>query len=302
MNYETLHSGQEVWITSGVDKGRKGVITGSGLVGTSVQLDAENKFFDRTKITTKNPQTVPLPPNFLPLDFKIGDRVEVVGHPYVTFNGITGTVTKLPTATTYAHGGEKRYTILVTDGRNSVYAKGDVLCFEPHTLRSAHPVRIEGKEIAHADVKLNDVILVEFRSGSGDYKQLSSKEGRVAQISQKNNPAAGEHPSRIYTFRASYKDGGYALNYNHADEKIILVKAAADPYVALLKDLKAGTTVVKENANGSVTTYVKASDCFKQSQWHVIVSLSTRSSSFVTDEDVVKALNEGAEFVHKVRK
>lgn len=302
MNYETFYSGQDVWITEGVDKGRKGVITGTGFGGFTIQLDAEKKFFARTKITTKNPQNVPLPPNFLPLDHKVGDTVVVSGHPFTAFNGITGTVTKLPTSTTYAHGGDKRYALVITDGGKSAYVQGDVLLFEPQNLKKACAVRIEGKEIAHADVRINDVILVEYRSGAGNYKQLSSKEGKVASITRKNNPALGEHPASIYTFNAPAADGGYTLNYNNKAEKVILVKGAEDPYVAILKGLLPGTTIVKENPNGSVTTYVRAPDAFKESQWHVVQSLSTRSSVFISDADVIKALNNGAEFVHKVRK
>lgn len=303
MDYNKLGYNQEVWVKSGEYKGRKGRVDMKGFGVVNVRFDSETKSFTPDNLTTENPQTVPLPPNFLPLDHKIGDRVEVSGHGYNPFNGITGTVTKLPTSTTYRNGGEKRYRISVTDGGKSSYTAGDVLYFEPATLKAAKPQRVEGEEIEHADVQINDVIRVELRSGSGGYTQTSMKEAKVGVITKRLHPEYS-HPSQVYIFKTSISDGNCLLNYGHKNEKITLVKAAENPWKAIIDGLQAGTVVVRTNADScSTSTFVKSPDVHGSSQWHVMHSGSTRSSSFVTDSDVIRVLSEAdAEIVHKVHR
>lgn len=304
MNDEEIRHGSTVWIKNGLNKGRKGTVVTKGFGSVSVVLEGETKVFILGDVTTKNPaHTVPLPPNFIPADYEIGDLVEVSGHPNGTFNGIEGKITRLPTSTSYSNGGDKRYEVEVTVPNGSIYPAGTSLYFEPKVLKKAvQKPRIEGNTIKHEDVIIGDTIRVELRSSKGSYSQLSTKEGKVNAISTKlnhTNLAAYEH----YQFRTSNEEGGYMLNYGHKDEKIFLVKAAEDPWKAIVAGLTSGTVVVRENDNGSVSVFVKAPPSMGSSQWHVMNSLSTRSSSFVTDSDILRILNEGnAEFVHKVRK
>lgn len=303
MDYTRLGYGQEVWIKSGPDKGRKGSVVSKGFGMVNVKLDAETKSFGADSLTAQNPQTVPLPPNFLPLDYKLGDTVEVQCHGYMRFNGIVGTVDRLPTSTTYQNGGDMRYRIKVTDGKDMNEA-GDFLYFEPHNLKEAAPKtkRVEGEEIAHADVQINDVIRVEVSSGerAKGYKQVSSKEGTVAFIRRTSNAPSFMHDSQIYTFKTGADDGSFTLNYAHKDEKITLVKAAPNPFVKIVKDLKPGSVVNLVKSTGEVLTYIKARDWLNQSQWHKVSSMSQVSSCFVTDEDVVAVIDLGAKIVHKV--
>jgi hypothetical protein len=248
-------------------------------------------------------QTVPMPPNFLPLDFKIGDSVEVAKHPFKSFNGIIGTVTKLPTSTSYSNNGDKRYRVTVTDRGKSAYSVGDTMCFEPAVLQKACSPRIEGEEIGHTDVKINDIIRVEYHTLTGNYKQVSSKEGKVAKISKRENPPVDSHPANVYTFFAPSVDGGWRLNYNSKTEKIILVKAAPDPYVELLKDLKAGSVVAWEKETGRHYTYVKATNAFpsdEEGRWHVMDNGHTAHGNKVYESEVARVLGKGAEIVHKV--
>lgn len=292
MQSTTVIHGQEVWITGGPDKDRKGVVIGGGFGAYEVQLDAEVKIFDRHNVSTTNPKnrSVPLPPNFIPSEFQIGDRVEVHGH-HSHYNGTRGKIVRLPTSTTYHNGGDLRYAIDPDNG-NRFY-------FEARYLRKPEKkVRHVGDEIGHEYVQIGDKIRTELRTTDGTYSQLSSKEGRVSRITKKLNPV-GLEPWAIYSFSTEKHHG---LTFGQRDEKIILLEAAPDPYVAILEGLAAGSVVVHEKESGTVLTYVKSLPFLKDSQWHEISSHSTHSSAFVEDSDIIKALNNGAEFVHKVRK
>lgn len=302
MRSTTLTHGQEVWITGGLDKGKKGVVIGGGFGVYQIQLDAETKTYDMSSVSTTNPKshTVPLPPSFIPSEFKIGDAVEVHEHPAGDFyNGLKGTITRLPTSTTYRNGGDVRYGIEVTGQGNRDFTIGNRLFFEPQQLRKpVKKVRYVGDEISHENVQIGDTILTELRSSDGTYSQLSSKQGKVSRITKKLRAIELE-PWAIYSFATEKHHG---LTFNLPDEKITLLEIAADPYVAIVENLAAGTVVINEKADGEVLTYVKSLPFVNQSQWHVLSSHTNRSSTFIDDRDVIEALNNGAEIVHKVRK
>lgn len=292
MQSTTVITGQEVWITGGLDKDKRGVVVGDGFGVYQVQLDAEVKTFDRANVSTTDPKnhSVPLPPNFIPSEFKIGDLVEVHGH-NKHYNGTKGKIVRLPTSTSYSNGGDVRYAI---DPDN-----GNRFFFEAKYLRKpAKKVRYVGDEIGHEDVRIGDTILTELRTSDGTYSQLSSKQGRVARIT-KRAYATGLKPYEIYSF-ASEKHHG--LTFGQRDEKITLLEVAPDPFIAIVGNLAAGTVVVHEKDSEAVLTYVKSLPFANRSQWHVLSSHSNRSSTFVDDKDVIDALNNGAEIVHKVRK
>lgn len=292
MQSTTVIIGQEVWITGGLDKDKRGVVVGGGFGVYQVQLDVETKTFDRHNVSTTNPKNhaVPLPPNFIPCKFKVGDPVEVHGFGGV-YDNIKGKIARLPTSTSYRNGGDPRYGVEGDTISNRLY-------FEEHNLRTpVEKVRYVGDEIGHEDVRIGDTILTELRTSDGTYSQLSSKQGRVARIT-KRAYATGLKPYEIYSF-ASEKHHG--LTFGQRDEKITLLEIAPDPYIAIVKGLAAGSVVVHEKDSGTVLTYVKSLP-FEERQWHVVSSHSSRSSTFVDDKDVIEALNNGAEIVHKVRK
>lgn len=294
MRSVTVEIGQEVWITGGLDRGKKGVVVDGGFGVYQVQLDSETKTFDRANVSTTNPKnhSVPLPPNFIPTKFKIGDPVEIHGFGATNYNGIKGKIVRLPTSTSYHNGGDPRYAIKGDTIPNRLY-------FEEHNLRTpVEKVRHVGDEIRHEDVQIGDTILTELRSSDGTYSQLSSKQGKVARITKRSN-TTGLEPCAIYSF-ASEKHHG--LTFGHTNEKITLLEVAPDPFIAIVDNLAAGTVVVHEKDSEAVLTYVKSLPFVNQSQWHVLSSHSNRSSTFVDDRDVIDALNNGAEIVHKVRK
>ncbi len=302
MKSSTIFNGQEVWITGGLDNGKKGVVIGGGWGVYSVQLDAETKTFEQHSVSTVNPKShnVPLPPSFIPSEFKIGDPVEVYDHPAGEhYNGLKGTIVRLPTSTSYRNGGDPRYGIEVTGKGNKKYSIGNRIFFEAQHLRKpTKKVRYVGDEIGHEDVQIGDTIRTELRSTDGTYSRLSTKEGRVSRIAKKLH-ATGLEPWAIYSFATEKHHG---LTFGMYDEKITLLEIAVDPYVAIVENLAAGTVVVHEKESGAVLTYVKSLPFATQSQWHVVSSHSNRSSTFVDDRDVIDALNNGAEIVHKVRK
>lgn len=293
MRSTTIEFGQEVWITGGLDKDKKGVVVGGGFGIYQVQLDSETKNFDRSNVSTTNPKnhSVPLPPNFIPTKFKVGDLVEIHGFGGV-YDGIKGKIARLPTSTSYRNGGDPRYGVEGDTISNRLY-------FEEHNLRTpVEKIRYVGDEIRHEDVKIGDTILTELRTSDGTYSQLSSKQGRVARITKRTH-TTGLKPYEIYSF-ASEKHHG--LTFQQRDEKITLLEIAPDPFIAIVDSLAAGTVVVHEKDSDAVLTYVKSLPFINQSQWHVLSSHSNRSSTFVDDKDVIDALNNGAEIVHKVRK
>lgn len=299
MQSTTVNIGQEVWITGGLDKDKKGTVVGGGFGVYQVELDSETKTFDRTNVSTTNPKShaVPLPPNFIPSDFKMGELVEVHGHSG-SYDGIKGKVVRLPTSTSHRTG-DPRYAIEVTGKGNKSFEIGHRLHFEPHNLRTpVKKARIVGDEISHEDVQIGDKIRTEIRSTDGNYSQLSSKEGRVSRITKRLN-ASGLEPWAIYSFGS---DRHHGLTFGNRDEKIILLEAAVDPYIAIVEGLASGSVVTHERESGTVLTYVKSVPFLAQSQWHVISSHSNRSSTFVDDQEIIEALNNGAEIVHKVRK
>lgn len=302
MQSTTVTIGQEVWITDGLDRGKKGVVLSGGWGVYQIELDSETKTYDRHSVSTTNPKShsVPLPPNFLPTEFKIGDKVEVYGDAAgYRYNGMEGTIIRLPTSTSYRNGGDIRYGIEITGRSGFSYKIGNRIFFEPDTLRKrAKTERIVGNEIGHEDVQIGDTIRTELRSTDGTYNQLSTKEGRVSRITKKLY-TTGLEPWASYSFATEKHHG---LTFGQADEKITLLEIAVDPYVAIVENLAAGTVVVHERESGEVLTYVKSLPFAKQSQWHSVSSQTNRSSTFVDDRDVIDALNNGAEIVHKVRK
>lgn len=293
MQSTTITIGQEVWITGGLDKDKKGTVVGGGFGVYQVELDSETKTFDRTNVTTTNPKShsVPLPPNFLPTEFKVGDVVEIHGYGATTYNGIKGKIIRLPTSTSYRNGGDKRYGIAATNG-NKYF-------FEAEYLRKvAKKARIVGEEISHEAVRIGDTIRTDLRTTDGTYSQLSSKEGRVTRIVSSGS-MAGKEPCQVFSFSTERNHG---LTFGIPAEKITLLEAAVDPYIAIVDNLAAGTVVINEKSTGEVLSYVKSLPFCGTPQWHVVSSVSKRSSSFVGDADVIEALNNGAEIVHKVRK
>lgn len=293
MRSTTIEIGQEVWITGGLDRDKKGVVIGGGFGIYQVQLDSETKNFDRSNVSTTNPKnhSVPLPPNFIPCKFKVGDPVEVHGFGGV-YDGIKGKVVRLPTSTSYRNGGDPRYGVEGDTISNRLY-------FEEHTLRTpVEKIRRVGGEIRHEDVRIGDTIRTELRTSDGTYSQLSSKQGKVARILKASNPV-GMAPCAVYSFSTEKHHG---LTFGQTNEKITLLETAPDPFIAIVGNLAAGTVVVHEKDSEAVLTYVKSLPFINQSQWHVLSSHSNRSSTFVDDKDVIDALNNGAEIVHKVRK
>jgi hypothetical protein len=182
---------------------------------------------------------------------------------------------------------------------NDGFTNGDRLFFTSATLRKpVEKVRYVGDEIGHEDVQIGDTILTELRTSDGTYSRLSTKQGKVARITKKLY-SEGLEPWAVYSFATEKHHG---LTFGMADEKITLLEIAPDPYVAIVENLAAGTVVVHERDGGEVVTYIKSLPFVNQTQWHCLSSQSNRSSTFVGDRDVIEALNNGAEIVHKVRK
>jgi hypothetical protein len=299
-----IFNGQEVWITGGLDRGKKGIVVSSSWGVCSVKLDSETKTYDKGSVSTTDPKThnVPLPPSFIPSEFKIGDTVEVHGHPAGDhYNGIKGTVTRLPTSTSYRNGGDLRYEFEVTGKGSTAYSIGKGMYFEPQWLRKAAKAeRIVGYQINHRDVQIGDTIRVELHTKKGRYSKSFVKEGKVSAISTKLKPVKDDYDT--YSFRSSEDGWSDVLNYNEKDEQIFLVEAAKDPYIEIVENLGAGTVIVHEKETGEVLSYIKSLPFIRQSQWHVISSQTNRSSTFVDDLEIINALNDGAKIVHKVRK
>jgi hypothetical protein len=306
MNYADYRPEMTVWVTNGQHKGKKGRIVSKGWGMLSVALDNldETVAFGAESLTNKDPlaQTVPLPPNFIPTEFKLGDVVEVTGHSYSHYNGIRGEVVRLPTSTSYRNGGDRRYQIKVTGKGRSDHRIGNDLFFEGAVLaKYVKPERVEGQEISHDDVKIGDEIKVEIVTTTGRYKQSSMKQGKVTSITKRLQPTGDAHID--YAFRTS--DGiGWSgpLNFGAKEEKITLIKIAEDPFIAIVNGLAAGTVVILEKDSGEVLSFVKSKDYGGSGQWHKVSSLSSYSSTFVDDRDIIDLLNNGAEIVHKVRK
>lgn len=292
MNDEQLHSGSTVWIKDGLDKGRKGVVDVKGFGQVWVVLEGETKVFSQTSVTTKDPNHIPLPPNFLPLDFKVGDKVEVSGHRNDSFNGIVGTVIGLPSYHTRTGDiSDNRYKIRVS-------TSPQILWFAPELLKAAAPAeRIEGNEIAHEDVQVGDTISVRIEATQHGVKEVNEREGVVASVS--HSGSNGRH-----RFFARKPCGNYApLNFLEGSETVVLLKKGESPNVAVVKELAAGTVIVKDSViDGSVSTYVKSLNWHTDSQWHSVNSRSSISSTFVTDNEIVRLLDNGAKIVHTVKK
>lgn len=301
MNNEELHQGTTVWITTGPDKGRKGTVDYKGFGQVSVHLDGERKTFMQYSVTTKNPaHTVPLPPNFLPLDHKVGDTVIVKGfHHLPQYNDVVGVVTRVPTGVASSGFTARSYRII---GAKSSAFPDVPLDFLPEFLKPFEPERVEGEEIRHEDVKVGDTIRTELHSSRGGYSQMSSKQGKVHSITYSSCPTSDAEAWEHYVFKS--KEDGYVdvLNYRHRDEKIILVKAGESKWISIVKELKTGSVVVRENTNGTVTTFVKSVNWGGSSQWHSINSLSNKSSSFVSDSDVIRVLEtENAKVIYSAK-
>ncbi len=301
MKSSIIFNGQEVWITGGLDKGKKGIVIGGGWGVYSIQLDSETKTYDRHSVSTTNPKShnVPLPPSFIPSEFKIGDLVEVNDHPAGHhYNGLKGKIIRLPTSTSYRNGGDPRYGMEITGKGSTTYSIGNRIFFEaPHLRKPVKKVRYVGDEIGHEDVQIGDTVRTELRSTDGTYSHTSTKQGKVFRITE--NTAAGSTPWQIYSFE---NERNHGLTFGQAHEKITLLEISVDPYVAIVENLAAGTVVVHERESGEVLTYVKSLPFAKQSQWHSVSSQNNASSTFVDDRDIIDALNNGAEIVHKVRK
>lgn len=304
MEYVDTTPGLDVWIIRGTHKGKKGTITAKGWGVVTVNVGGEHTAFSPESLTTKDPEAskVPLPPSFIPCEFKLGDIVEVSNHGNGSYNGIRGEVVRLPTSVSYRNGGDKRYRIKVTGQGTSSYSIGNDLYFEGSSLKKyVAGERIEGYEINHEDVKVGDEIRVELKSSKGGYSQISVKQGKVTAISRRLQSTG--NPCTDYTFRTSDGAGWTgSLNYGAKEEKIFLLKAAEDPFIAIVDGLAAGTVVVLEEDSGKVLTFVKSVDYVNQTQWHKVSSQSKYSSTFVSDSDIIEVLNNGAEIVHKVRK
>jgi len=300
MKYEEVTPGQEVWIIGNCrDKGKRGVVESKGWGAVRVVLD-DVKLFDASSLSTADPAkpSVPLPPNFIPSEFKLRDLLEVTDNTLKTFNGIRGNVIKLPTSTSRRNSGDNRYHLSVTDPAGSHYKVGTTLCFEADNLKKVDekPRRIEGIEIGHEDVQIGDTIRTELRTTDGTYSHAFIKEGKVARI------ATDDCYTQPWSFYSFATDRNHGLTFAQAHEKITLLKAAEDPYVAIVENLAAGTVIIHERDGGEVLTYVKSLPFVRQTQWHILSSMSNRSSTFVDDQTIINALNNGAEIVHKVRK
>jgi hypothetical protein len=243
-------------------------------------------------------KSIPLPPNFLPLEHKVGDKVVVKGFYLSNYNDVVGVVERVPTSLSGPLFSSRAYRIRAL--KSTAYPDAP-LDFLPEFLH-AHSTRVEGEEIAHKVVRIGDTIRVTHSTTMGRYTQSSVREGVVSSITYSLEPK-GKKPWEHYIFRGWEEGKGVALNFQTENEIITLVKAAEDPWKAIVEGLTAGTVVVRENKNGSTTTYVKAPDWHTSSQWHIVSSLSTKSSTFVSDSDVIEILGTGeAEIVHKVRK
>lgn len=239
---------------------------------------------------------VPLPPNFLPNKFKVGDRVETM-HPQSNYRGIIGKVTKTPSSTDRLAGYSARaYHISVLHAPRGNYSPGYVLHFMEEGLKEAPaPPRIEGEEIAREDVKIGDTIRTTITSEGNGYKQVSSKEGKVTKIMT--------NPSK--TNFIFYANDTNTLNYGANNEVITLIKKGESPWTTILNGLTAGSVVVYEKSEGRTITYVKSADGFgslSKDNWHEINNNISASSTKVPEAEVLKALEDGAEIVHKVRK
>jgi len=302
MQSTTVNIGQKVWITSGLDKGKEGTVLEGGWGVYSVKLDAETKTFDRNSVTTEDPKshTIPLPPNFLPTEFKMGDKVEVHEHKAGDmYNGLKGVIVRLPTSTSYRYGGDPRYGMEVRGQGNKEFTIGNRLYFEPQHLRKpVEKERYVGDEIGHDAVQIGDTIRVELRSSDGDYAHTSTKTGKVARIVKRVN-TDGLEPWDIYSFANKSHHG---LNFQSRNERVYLLEIAVDPYVEIVNNLGAGTIVILEKDTGEILTFVKSLPFTKQSQWHKVSSSSSHSSTFVDDRDIIELLGRGAKIVHKVRK
>jgi hypothetical protein len=290
-----LHKDQTVWITDGIDKGKRGKVEYTGFGSVSVVLDGESKVYTKSSVTTKDPNSIPLPPNFIPNTFKVGDKVVVNSESSPQFTGIEGYVKTVPNSV--ATGGMGRtYTIRVTKANGkSGHDVGEHVYILPQSLSLVPKAeRIEGEEIAREDVRVGDTIRTTITSEGNGYTQTSSKEGKVTKIVT--------NPSK--TNFIFYATNTNTLNYGANDEVITLVKRGEDPYVQILKDLSNGTVVsLEKGEGGEVMTYIKSVPWGSTSQWHLTSSASGRSSTFVTEEEVVDILSRGvAEIVHKVRK
>jgi hypothetical protein len=298
-----FYSGRTVWIKSGDRKGQQAKVY-QGRPHNKIEVRfgfADYAVYDTDELSLEDPakNDLPLPPNFLPNTFSVGDRVVVKNSRTHALNGVEGTVVAVPTAAA-TWGNDRMYKIKLTKltGKTS-HVLGQNVYFYPDSLQAAPPLEYrEGDEIPHEAVQIGDTILVAYTTEGGGIQQTSTKQGTVAKITRDN------FNKKMCFYARSDNGSTVGLSYGIDGEKITLIKKAPNPYVEILKGLKAGSVVAWEKETGRHYTFVKSCDGFgalTKDNWHEINNNISASSSKVTEDAVVKALSNGAEIVHKVR-
>lgn len=199
-------------------------------VEVSVKLDdlERNVIFFRNDLDV----VVPLPKPVL--KFKVGDRVRYIeATPNSWFHGKEGTVVNIYEDDADLVDVEITKTFTTTGSKTRYLEKID------------HKA---GDTIEPKDIAVGMVVKVSYTTRSGDFEQVSTKQGTVTRI------------SKLAPYVKS-KDGETVLGFNSGPQVYTLVKAApkVDEITAALKEAKPGSVAqIEDGGTGKfILTYVK---------------------------------------------
>jgi hypothetical protein len=182
--------------------------------------------------------------------FKAGDRVRVKDNYFNSAaRGKEGTVKEVNVSNVFLEG---MFTIKLDDGRIITLVE-ESLVLVPQAPVEAQEGLKEGERIELKDIKVGQIVRVSIVSQSGDYEQVSSKQGKVTKVTKTWGVTEVWVASNSTDVR---------LDYGKSSQFFTLIKNApkVDEITEALKALKPGSVVqVEDDGAGEFKlTFIKS--------------------------------------------